>query len=231
MHGQASLSSISGTVTDKTGAAIAGAHVKVTNQGTNVSQQKTTTGGDGFYSIEGLTDGQYTIEVTKATLQENITRGIQLNPGQRRGNNVVLEVGSATAQVTVTADALQVNTESSERAGTISSEQIDNLMLNGRNFQTLAIAIPGVASTNGADGLGGRGLLGGTTLISGNMANIDILPVADGIIEQTYYRWHGQFGHLSVDQIKRMRDLEEENRKLRRLVAGLTLDLTLEKRS
>ena len=78
-------------------------------------------------------------------------------------------------------------------------------MLNGRNFQTLAIAIPGVASTNGADGLGGGGLLGGTTLIvngnsveyttytidgvynmnSGNMANIDILPVVDGISEFT----------------------------------------------
>jgi transposase-like protein len=49
-----------------------------------------------------------------------------------------------------------------------------------------------------------------------------------GITEQTYYRWRGQFGHLSVDQIKRMKDLEQENRKLRNLVAGLTLDLTLE---
>jgi putative transposase len=52
-----------------------------------------------------------------------------------------------------------------------------------------------------------------------------------GITEQTYYRWRGQFGHLTVDQIKRMKDLEEENRKLRSLVAELTLDLTLESRS
>jgi hypothetical protein len=222
MHGQASLSSISGTVTDKTGAAIAGANVTVTNQGTNVSQQKTT-GGDGFYSIEGLTDGRYTIEVTKTGFQENITRGIQLDPGQRRGNNVVLEVGSATALVTVTADALQVNTESSESAGTISGEQIDNLMLNGRNFQTLAIAIPGVASTNGADGLGGGGLLGGTTLIvngnsveyttytidgvynmnSGNMANIDILPVVDGISEFTVLKdsYSAKYGFAGSGQI------------------------------
>jgi putative transposase len=52
-----------------------------------------------------------------------------------------------------------------------------------------------------------------------------------GITEQTYYRWRGQFGHLSVDQIRRMRDLEQENRKLRRLVAGLTLDLTSERQA
>jgi len=50
-----------------------------------------------------------------------------------------------------------------------------------------------------------------------------------GITEQTYYRWRGQFGNLSVDQIRRIKDLEEENRKLRRLVAGLTLDLSLER--
>ena len=49
-----------------------------------------------------------------------------------------------------------------------------------------------------------------------------------GITEQAYCRWRGQFGHLSVDQIRRMKDLEEENRKLRSLVAELTLDLTLE---
>lgn len=222
MHGQASLSSISGTVTDKTGAAIVGANVAVTNQGTNVSQRKTT-GGDGFYSIEGLTDGQYTIDVTKASFRENITRGIQLDPGQRRENNVVLEVGCSTTQVTVTADALQVNTESSESAGTISSKQIDNLMLNGRNFQTLAIAIPGVASTNGADGLGGGGLLGATTLIvngnsveyttytidgvynmnSGNMANIDILPVVDGISEFTVLKdsYSAKYGFAGSGQI------------------------------
>ena len=49
-----------------------------------------------------------------------------------------------------------------------------------------------------------------------------------GITEQTYYRWRGQFGQLSVDQIKCMRVLEDENRRLRRLVAELTLDLTVE---
>jgi Carboxypeptidase regulatory-like domain/TonB-dependent Receptor Plug Domain len=222
LNAQASLSSISGTVADATGAVIPGAKVTISNQGTGVSHEKTTNS-SGFYSVEGLEDGQYTIDVTKSGFQESVTHGIQLDPGQRRASNVVLAVGSATTQVTVTADAVQVNTMSSESGGTISSEQIDNLMLNGRNFQTLAIAIPGVASTNGADGLGGGGLEGGTTLIvngnsveyttytidgvynmnSGNMANIDILPVVDGISEFTVLKdsYSAKYGFAGSGQV------------------------------
>jgi Carboxypeptidase regulatory-like domain/TonB-dependent Receptor Plug Domain len=222
LSGQASLSAITGTVTDTTGAAIVGAKVTITNQGTTVSHVATTDSG-GFFSVEGLSDGQYAVAVSKTGFKENVTNGIQLDPGQRRANNVVLEVGSATSAVTVTADALQVNTQSSESSGTISSEQIDNLMLNGRNFQTLAIAVPGVASTAGANGLGGGGLEGGTTLIvngnsvesttytidgvynmnSGNMANIDILPVVDGISEFTVLKdsYSAKYGFAGSGQI------------------------------
>lgn len=222
VYGQASSSAISGTVTDSSGAVIAGAKVTITNQGTGVSSDKTTDG-SGFYSAEGLTDGQFTVDVSKSGFQESVTSGIQLNPGQRRATNIVLAVGNATTQVTVTADALAVNTESSESGGTISSEQIDNLMLNGRNFQTLAIAIPGVASTSGADALGGGGLEGGTTLIvngnsveyttytvdgvynmnSGNMANIDILPVVDGISEFTVLKdsYSAKYGFAGSGQV------------------------------
>jgi hypothetical protein len=222
LHGQTGAGAISGTVTDKTGAVVAGTKVTVTNQGTNVSHV-VTTDSSGFYSAEGLTVGLYTIEISKPGFKESITSGIQIDPGQRRANNVALEVGSESSQVTVTADAEQVNTESSDSGGTLTSTQIDNLMLNGRNFQTLAIAIPGVSSTNGADSLGGGGLLGGTTLIvngnsveystytidgiynmnSGNMANIDILPVVDGISEFTVLKdsYSAKYGFAGSAQI------------------------------
>jgi hypothetical protein len=222
LHGQTGAGAISGTVTDKTGAVVAGTKVTVTNQGTNVSHVVATDSG-GFYSIEGLTVGLYTIDISKPGFKESITSGIQIDPGQRRANNVTLEVGSESSQVTVTANAEQVNTESSDSGGTLTSTQIDNLMLNGRNFQTLAIAIPGVSSTNGADALGGGGLLGGTTLIvngnsveystytidgiynmnSGNMANIDILPVVDGISEFTVLKdsYSAKYGFAGSAQI------------------------------
>ena len=202
LHAQTSTGAISGTATDSSGAAIPGATVTITNQETGVSHALTTDG-SGFFSAEGLAVGLYTIDVSKTGFKESITNGIQIDPGQRRANNVVLQVGSSTTQVTVTANAQQVNTQTSESGGTITSKQISNLMLNGRNFQTLAIAIPGVSSTSGADALNGGGLEGGTTLIvngnsveyttytidgvynmnSGNLSNVNILPIVDGISE------------------------------------------------
>ena len=202
VHAQTSTGAISGTATDPTGAKVAGATVTITNEGTGVSSTLTTDGG-GFYSAEGLGVGDYTIKVSKPGFEENVTSGIHIDPGQRRADNVVLKVGSETARVTVSATAQQVNTQTSESGGTITSKQISNLMLNGRNFQTLAIAVPGVSSTAGADSLNGGGLEGGTTLIvngnsveyttytidgvynmnSGNLANINILPIVDGIAE------------------------------------------------
>jgi len=204
LHGQTSTGAISGTVTDSADAAIPGATITLTNDGTGVSISATTDG-SGYYTVEGLSVGSYTINVSSTGFQKSVTKGIQLDPGQRRANNVKLSVGSATSEVTVQAEQQQVETESSESSGTITSEQVSNLMLNGRNFQTLAIAVPGVSSISGADSMNGGGLEGGTTLIvngtsveyttytldgvynmnSGNLSGINIVPVVDGIEEFT----------------------------------------------
>jgi Carboxypeptidase regulatory-like domain/TonB-dependent Receptor Plug Domain len=222
LYGQVTAGAISGTVSDPTGAAIPDAKVTIKNQQTGIARALTTDK-SGFYSAEGLPVGQYTIDVTTPNFKESVTSGIQIDPGERRANNVALEVGSATAQVTVSANTEQVNTESSESGGTLTSTQIDNLMLNGRNFQTLAISVPGVSSTNGADGLGGGGLFGGTKLIvngtsveyttytidgiynmnSGNLANIDILPVVDGISEFSVLKdnYSAKYGFAGSGQV------------------------------
>ena len=222
LHGQVITGAISGNVTDSTGAAVSGATVTVTNQGTGVSQVLTTDS-SGFYSAEGLSVALYTIDISKSGFKENVTKGIQLNPGQRRANNVVLDVGSATTKVTVTANAEQVNTQTSESSGTLSSKQISNLMLNGRNFQTLAIAVPGVSSTAGADALLGGGLFGGTTLIvngnsqeyttytidgvydvtPANSSGLQILPIVDGISEFSVLKdnYSARYGFAGSGQI------------------------------
>ncbi len=222
VHAQANVGAISGTVTDAAGSLVPGATVTISNQATGVARAATTDN-SGFYSAEGLSVGQYKIDIAKPGFKESITSSIQIDPGQRRSNNVRLEIGNATSEVNVTANAVQVNTESSESGGTISSEQIDNLMLNGRNFQTLAIAIPGVSSTNAADALGGGGLEGSTTLIvngnsveyttytidgvynmnSGNLANINILPVVDGIAEFSVLKdsYSAKYGFAGSGQV------------------------------
>jgi len=203
LSAQMPTEAIAGVVKDSTGALIPGATVTITNEGTGVSSTFTTDE-KGFFSGEGLAVGVFTVTISKAGFGTHAMHGIHINPGQRATSNATLQVGDTSASVTVSADALQVNTQTSESEGTISAEQIDNLMLNGRNFQSLAIAIPGVASTTYADQMYGGGNAGsGTTLIvngasveyttytidgmynmnTGNLANFNIEPVTDGIAE------------------------------------------------
>ena len=182
---QAVTGAIVGHVTDPTGAAIPGATVTVTNQATNVSMTLKTNS-EGYYSAEGLGVGEFTVAVSGAGFNENITRDIKLNPGERRANNVVLSVGKVTSSVTVSADALAVNTQTPATGGTIDSKQIKNLVLNGRNFQTLGIAIPGVSSFNGVDSLPGGGtpnelVINGTS-VDYTMYTIDGVYDLDGAI-------------------------------------------------
>jgi len=131
-YAQGNLGAISGTVTDSTGSVVAGASVAITNQATGVTVQ-VVTDERGFYSREGIPTGQYKIDVKAQGFQERVTEGLQIDPGQRRANNVTLAVGANTQNITVTADAVQINTETSESGGTLSSKQIENLMVNGRD--------------------------------------------------------------------------------------------------
>lgn len=213
---------ISGTVTDSSGAAVPGAAIILTNQGTSVSRSATSDN-KGFYSIEALPSGQYMVKVSREGFKEAITRDIHLDPGQRRANNVALEVGSTSSQVTVDADTVQVDTESSETGGTITEKQINNMMLNGRNFQTLAMSVPGVSSTTGSDALGGGGINGFLTLVvngssinytsytidgvydeyTGNLENLNVLPVVEGISEMRVLtgNYSAKYGLAGTGQI------------------------------
>lgn len=221
-YAQANFGSINGTVTDPTGAAVPGATVVVTNNATGVAKTLTTNP-DGFYSAQGLSAGAYTVKISAANFQTIVFSNVQLTPGQILAQNAKLTISSVSSQVTVSANTLQVNTQTAASGGTISSQQISNLMLNGRNFQTLAISIPGVNSTAAANSLSGGGLLGGTTLIvngqsventtytidgvynmnSGNLANINILPIVDAIAQFSVLKanYSAKYGFAGAGQI------------------------------
>jgi hypothetical protein len=220
--GQANFGSINGTVTDSTDAVIPGATVVVTNSATGITKSLATDSG-GFYSAGGLSAGTYTVEISASGFQSAVFSGLELTPGQTLAQKAKLSVSTLSSQVVVSANALQVNTQTSGSGGTISSNQISNLMLNGRNFQTLAISIPGVNSTAGADSLSGGGLQSNTTLIvngqsseyttytidgiynvgTGNLAQIDILPIVDGIAEFTVLKnnYSANYGFAGSGQI------------------------------
>ncbi len=199
---QGNQGALRGTITDETGAALADAQVTVTSEATGVSKTLSTNA-SGFFTAEALIPGSYTVRVTREGFNQTSITHITVDPGQTREASVSLKVGSTNEQVNVTADALAVETQDSGSGGTITSKQVENLMLNGRNFQSMGQLIPGVSSTAGNNAQSAGGLTGGTTLIvngasieysvytldgvynmnTGNLANINVLPIVDSIDE------------------------------------------------
>jgi len=139
---------LSGTVTDTTGAVVTGVAVTVTNQATGIAV-KAATNNTGYFTAESLAPGDYTINIKKSGFRSQMVKDVHLDPGQRRGADLKLDVGDTTVTVTVEADAVVVQTESADLSGTVSEKEVANLMLNGRNFQSLAMIVPGVSSANG----------------------------------------------------------------------------------
>jgi hypothetical protein len=186
LHAQnATAGAITGTVTDSTGAVVPEAQISATNQAT---QQVTTatTGDKGSYAIENLPDGDYVLTVTKANFAVTTVSGLHLDPGQRRGQDVKLSIGSVNAKVTVEADAVAVQTESAELGGTITAKEVQNIMLNGRNFQSLLTVVPGVSNVNGANGFyqSGQGAITMETIVNGSSGEETMFTI-DGVYNDT----------------------------------------------
>src|ERR1700722_2823514 len=134
---------ISGLVSDASGAAIANAQVKVTNTDTNVTLTSTT-GSFGGYRFSALPAGRYDVMVTMAGFKTETEKGVTLDVGQEAVENVKLAIGSVGEQVVVTAEATQVDTTSSTLGHIVDQKQIENLPLNGRNFVDLTMLQTGI---------------------------------------------------------------------------------------
>src|SRR5258705_7400128 len=142
---------ISGTVTDKSGAAVVGAEVVVNLEGGSLTRT-TETNTDGAYVAAGLPAGTYDLMVTAKGFQRYEAKGVVLVVAQKARVDVALAVGSVAEKVEVSGDTVaQVDTQSSELAGTVSDKQISQLQLNGRNFVQLATLVPGVTNQTGQD--------------------------------------------------------------------------------
>jgi hypothetical protein len=216
---QNAKSAITGKVVDAFGNVIQNALVTVTDEATN-AKIELQTNNDGIYSAEGLSVGSYTVKVAKAGFSPYVINRIHLDPGERRSSNIALSVGAENTTVTVSADVQQVNTQTAENSGTINEKQIGNLMLNGRNFQTMALAIPGVSSPTGADSsavsndilitVNGAGTETSTQLLdgiynmnSGSLNGINAKPIVDGISEFTILKnnYSAQYGFSSSSAV------------------------------
>lgn len=136
-------SSIQGTVTDQSGAAVANAKVTATDQGTHVSHD-TTTNGTGFYRIAGIIPGTYTVEVEATSFKKATSADVHVGAEAPRGLNLVLTPGPTQESVTVVGGAPTLETETASVAGSIGAQQVESLPSFGRDPYELLRLAPGI---------------------------------------------------------------------------------------
>jgi hypothetical protein len=107
---------LSGMVTDPSGAALAGANVRLWDENNSVIAQ-TTTESNGQYTFSGVSAGNYRLEVERQGFQKNMISGLNVTPGEENQFNTQLRLGSSTETVEVSADTTTVNTETATLAG------------------------------------------------------------------------------------------------------------------
>jgi hypothetical protein len=178
-YAQRSSASLRGTVSDPTGAVVAGAEVTVTGEDTGLSR-KGATNASGVYSFTDLPVGSYRLQVESPGFQAAIRSKVVLNVADTRAIDVQLVTGAVSEQVTVEAPAVAVQTIGGDVSGLINGEQVRELPLNGRNFLQLATLMPGVSAPDFLN-VKDKGLLGGSDLaISGGDVTANLWTV-DGV--------------------------------------------------
>jgi hypothetical protein len=160
VFGQSS-GSLSGTVHDPQGNAVAGAKVTAESGGGAV-QKETTTNNEGLFVFPSLQAGTYTVTIEASGFKKAVKSGMVLNVADKQSTGIIaLEIGQIGDVVQITADAaqLQIKTESGEQGTAINNRQIQNLAVNGRNYLDLLKLTPGVVVTTGfaTSGPGGLG--------------------------------------------------------------------------
>jgi hypothetical protein len=144
--GQTGTTSLRGVVTDKTGAAIVGASVQVSNAETGLARA-TNTGGNGEYEFLALPPGRYTLTVEKQNFRKHEQSNVQLLVNLPATQNVTLQVGSTAETVEVSAAAVTLNTTDASLGNAFSSRQVQELPLEAGNVPELLSLQAGVAYT------------------------------------------------------------------------------------
>lgn len=152
-HAQLSTASLSGTVTDQTGAVVPHARLVITQTDTNFARTAMTKD-DGTYHEEFLPTGPYKVSVSAPNFMTLDRTGIVLSVMQDATLDLVLQLGGSSETVNVTADVPLVNLASSELGQAVSNEQIDNLPLVNRDVDRLLQLVPGVQSYQTVNNLG-----------------------------------------------------------------------------
>ncbi|MGB6826404.1 MAG: TonB-dependent receptor [Terracidiphilus sp.] len=140
---------LSGTVEDQSGGVIPGAEVTLTNEATKESHVEQTNG-TGLYAFPSLVPGTYDIKASAKGFEAKLITGVVLNAGEVRTVPAFgLVVGAANQTVTVSANSEMIPVTSGSKVDVLSSHDIDNLALEGRDTSELLKVLPGVTNESG----------------------------------------------------------------------------------
>jgi Carboxypeptidase regulatory-like domain len=145
VYGQAATASISGRVSDSSGAGIPDAPVTIKNTATSATETATTDS-QGRYTVPQLGIGTYDITVSKTGFQTNVRSGVNVTVGAALVVDFTLMVGQTNQTVEVSATVTQVDTSSSQMSSLVNQTQMRELPLNGRDWEQLILLAPGVTS-------------------------------------------------------------------------------------
>jgi Carboxypeptidase regulatory-like domain/TonB dependent receptor len=143
VHAQTASGEVNGTVTDKSGGAVAAASVILINQGTQIHDQATTNA-NGYFVFINVKPGTYVLQIEAQGFKKAQVSPFDVGVNQTVSQTVKLEVGAVAQTVNVTAEAVMLERSTSELGTVIEQRTVSDLPLNGRNFTQLLTLTPGV---------------------------------------------------------------------------------------
>ena len=147
LRAQENSASLNGVVRDSSGAVIPGASIKLTNLNTNIGQTKQSNS-DGLYTFVNITPGHYTLEAHAQGFQTEMQPDFALAVNQTATINFAMRVGSTSEVVSVSGQAISLETSTAELGTVVGTQEARDLPLNGRNFTELLLLTPGASAAN-----------------------------------------------------------------------------------
>jgi len=181
---------ITGTVSDPSGAVVPNVKLTATSTGTNLAHN-TDSNAAGVYNLLFLPIGSYTLSAEASGFKKSVIGPFRLEVGQVARLDVKMEVGEVTQAVEVTDFAPILQTETTQTGDVISGTQIDKMVLNGRNFLSLTLLVPGAVTPNpGSFTSPSRAFGGGRPYVNGNreqtnnflLDGVDINETIDNLV-------------------------------------------------
>src|SRR5260370_38613943 len=172
-QGEIGGASLNGTVTDSSGAAVPSAKVTATNPATGLTRT-TATDQSGLYSFQQLPVGSYDLTAEATGFKVSKRTGVSLTVGAVATVDIPLEIGTAQETVSVTAEVPVVETTRSQTSTTVTTKQVSDLPINGRNFLDFTVLAPGVLrdpSRTGDLAFGGQRGTANSVLVDGACSN------------------------------------------------------------